>query len=46
LDLPPRQAVLLRFDDGLWRRVAAWPYPAGADRQRWQRILAWAPLCR
>jgi hypothetical protein len=29
-----------------WRWLAAWPYPAEARRQRWQRIIAWPPLCR
>jgi hypothetical protein len=43
---PPGEAVLLRAERGDWRPVAAWPYPQGDARQRWQHILSWAPLCR
>jgi hypothetical protein len=43
---PPGRAVLLRYDGGGWRLVAAWPYPAVDPGQRWQHILSWAPLCR
>ncbi|HYZ40722.1 MAG TPA: hypothetical protein VE687_08860 [Stellaceae bacterium] len=45
-DLPGSEAVLLRHADDGWHTVAMWPYPAGATKQRWQHILAWAPLCR
>jgi hypothetical protein len=39
-------AVLFEHGAEGWRWLAAWPYPAEARRQRWQRILAWPPLCR
>ena len=42
----PGAAALLEHDGGEWRRLAAWPYPAAARQRRWQRILAWPPLCR
>jgi hypothetical protein len=45
-DLPPSEAVLLRHDPDGWHTLAIWPYPANATKQRWQHILAWAPLCR
>jgi len=44
--VPPSQAVLLRYEADAWHQVAAWPYPAHAAEVRWQRILAWDPLCR
>jgi hypothetical protein len=43
---PAGEAALLRHDLDGWRLVAAWPYPAAEPGQRWQHILAWAPLCR
>jgi hypothetical protein len=45
-DLPPNQAVLLRYDPDGWHPLAAWPYPAHAAERRWQQILSWGPLCR
>src|SRR5207253_10475514 len=39
-------AVLFEHGADGWHWLAAWPYPAEARRQRWQRILAWPPLCR
>jgi hypothetical protein len=39
-------AVLFEHGAEGWHWLAAWPYPAEARRQRWQRILAWPPLCR
>ena len=39
-------AALLEHGADGWRPLAAWPYPAEARLQRWQRILAWPPLCR
>ena len=44
--LPPAAAGLLAHDAGGWRKLADWPYPAAAFRQRWQDILSWRPLCR
>ncbi len=44
--VPAGEAALLRHDLDGWRLVAAWPYPAAEPAQRWQHILAWAPLCR
>jgi hypothetical protein len=41
-----RDAVLLEHRAEGWHQVAAWQYPMDAQRQRWQRILAWEPLCR
>jgi hypothetical protein len=38
--------ALLERDHEGWHRLAAWRYPAAAREQRWQRILAWEPLCR
>jgi hypothetical protein len=38
--------ALLERDHEGWHRLAAWSYPAAAREQRWQRILAWEPLCR
>ena len=43
---PEGGAVLLEHNGEGWRQVVAWQYPADAQRQRWQRILAWEPLCR
>jgi hypothetical protein len=45
-DLPPGQAVLMRHQEGIWRLVAIWPYPADAAKRHWQHILSWRPLCR
>ena len=45
-DLPPNQAVLLRWDANGWHALAAWPYPPRAGERRWQQILSWGPLCR
>jgi hypothetical protein len=45
-DLPASEAVLLRHDPDSWHIVEAWPYPADANKQRWQHILSWGPLCR
>jgi hypothetical protein len=45
-DLPPGEAVLLRYDPDGWHPLAAWPYPADAANKRWQHILSWGPLCR
>jgi hypothetical protein len=39
-------AVLFEHGAEGWHWLAAWPYPAEARRQRWQRIIAWPPLCR
>jgi hypothetical protein len=39
-------AALLEYNDGGWRQRAVFPYPADARRWRWQRFLAWPPLCR
>jgi hypothetical protein len=39
-------AALLEHDGEGWHRRATWPYPPEARSQRWQRILAWPPLCR
>jgi hypothetical protein len=44
--VPAGVAALLRRDGDGWRLVAAWSYPTGDARQRWQHILSWAPLCR
>ena len=38
--------ALLERDHEGWHQLAAWRYPAAAREQRWQRILAWEPLCR
>ena len=38
-------ALLERGPEG-WQQRASWPYPPNAPAQRWQRILAWPPLCR
>lgn len=46
LGLPPGEAVLLKHEAAGWRVQAAWPYPADPGRPRWQRLLAWKPLCR
>jgi hypothetical protein len=43
---PEGSAALLEHGADGWRRLAAWPYPAEARLQRWQRIIAWPPLCR
>jgi hypothetical protein len=45
-DVPPSQAVLLRYDPDGWHPLATWPYPAHAAERRWQHILSWGPLCR
>jgi hypothetical protein len=45
-DLPPRQAVLLRYGPNGWQPLAEWRYPAQAAKRRWQEILSWGPLCR
>ena len=39
-------AALLEHGPEGWQRRASWPYPPEARAQRWQRILAWPPLCR
>jgi hypothetical protein len=44
--LPASKAVLLRHDPNGWHLLAAWSYPGDANRQRWQHILSWGPLCR
>jgi hypothetical protein len=43
---PDGSAALLEHGADGWHPLAAWPYPAEARLQRWQRILAWPPLCR
>jgi hypothetical protein len=43
---PPGVAVLARWTDGAWLRIADWSYPAVEARSRWQHILSWRPLCR
>lgn len=40
------EAELLEHGPDGWHELAAWPYPQASYRQRWQRILAWQPLCR
>jgi hypothetical protein len=43
---PEGSAALLQHGPDGWHRLADWPYPAEARLQRWQRIIAWPPLCR
>jgi hypothetical protein len=44
--LPNGVAAFLVHDATGWSKVATWPYPADATRERWQHILSWEPLCR
>jgi hypothetical protein len=43
--VPAHVAALLRLDNGDWRMLANWPYPAGLARQHFAGLLARAPLC-
>jgi hypothetical protein len=44
-ELPPNQAVLLRYGPGGWHPLAMWPYPEHGPDQRWKAILSRGPLC-
>ena len=44
-ELPPNQAVLLRYGPGGWHPLAMWPYPKHGPDQRWKAILSRGPLC-
>jgi hypothetical protein len=44
-ELPPNQAVLLRYGPEGWHPLAMWPYPAHGPDQRWKAILSRGPLC-
>jgi hypothetical protein len=44
-ELPPNQAVLLRYGSEGWHPLAIWPYSAHGPDKRWKAILSWGPLC-
>ncbi len=44
-ELPPNQAVLLRYGPEGWHPLATWSYPAHGPDQRWKAILSSGPLC-
>ncbi|HTZ37056.1 MAG TPA: hypothetical protein VMB84_13580, partial [Stellaceae bacterium] len=44
--LVPGEAALLKLEGGEWRRLAAWPHPAGIALSHWQRTRHWPALCR
>ena len=39
-ELPPNQAVLLRYGPEGWHPLAMWPYPQHGRDQRWKAILS------
>lgn len=45
--LPPRSALLLRQEDGIWQPVRSWTYPATAKRGKWgwTNFIAEEPFC-
>ncbi|EME69607.1 hypothetical protein H261_12306 [Paramagnetospirillum caucaseum] len=45
--LPPRSALLLRFEDGRWAPVRSWAYPATGKRGKWgwTNFIAEEPFC-
>jgi hypothetical protein len=43
--VPPHEAAMLRRNGKEWRLLAARPYPAGLERQKFSALLARAPLC-
>ncbi|ARJ67441.1 hypothetical protein WV31_18110 [Magnetospirillum sp. ME-1] len=46
-DLPPRSALLLRLEDGAWKPVRTWAYPATGKRGKWgwTNFIAEEPFC-
>lgn len=46
-DLPARSALLLRLENGAWRPVRSWAYPATGKRGKWgwTNFIAEEPFC-
>lgn len=45
--LPPHSALLLRLEDGTWKPVRSWAYPATGKRGKWgwTNFIAEEPFC-